>query len=171
MKKMTTQDLVIAGLLGAVCIVLGATGLGMIPVPSIAGKATIMHVPVILAGVLQGPLVGAMTGAIMGIYSFLTPAGAIPADPIVRILPRILIGVVAAYTFRAFRKNPQTGAALAGIAGTVTNTVGFMGLAILMGYLPWQTVLTVIPQFVAELILAAILMVVLIRALKNRLKD
>lgn len=168
MKKMTTKDLVTAGLLGAVCIVLGATGLGMIPVPSIAGKATIMHIPVILAGVLQGPFVGGMTGAIMGVYSFLTPAGAIPADPIVRILPRILIGVVAAYTFRIFRKKPQVGAALAGLTGTMTNTAGFMGLAIVMGYLPWEAALTVIPQFLAELVLAAFLMVVLSRALKDR---
>lgn len=171
MRKMTTRDIVTAGLLGAVCIILGATGLGMIPIPSIAGRATIMHVPVILAGVVQGPVVGAMTGAIMGIYSFLTPAGAIPADPIVRILPRILIGIVAAYSFRIFRKKPEVGAAVAGALGTITNTVGFMGLAILMGYLPWQAALTIVPQFLAEIILATLLVVVLVRVLKDRIHN
>ena len=48
-------------------------------------------------GILEGPVVGAFTGFIFGLYSFMTPVGAIPADPIVRILPRILIGVTSYY--------------------------------------------------------------------------
>ena len=61
------------GVFGAICVVLGVTGLGLIPVPNLSGYATIMHVPVIIAAVLEGPVVGAFTGLIMGIYSFITP--------------------------------------------------------------------------------------------------
>lgn len=169
-KKLTTQKMVTAGMLGAICIVLGVTGLGMIPVPSITGRATIMHVPVILAGILEGPLVGALTGLIFGLYSFFTPSGAIPADPIVRILPRVLIGIVSAYTFKVFRKKSLSFAAIsAGLIGTITNTVGFVGLAILMGYLPLALILTIIPQFIAELLLASFVVLVLTKALADRL--
>ena len=100
--KIGTRKMVIAGMLGAVTIVLGATGLGFIPIPNLAGRATIMHIPVILAAILEGPVVGAFTGFIFGLYSFLTPTGAIPADPIVRILPRILIGVFPIMLFGLF---------------------------------------------------------------------
>ncbi|MFM9413702.1 ECF transporter S component [Peptococcus simiae] len=165
MKNLSTQKLVVAGLLGAVCIVMGMTGLGMIPAPTPSGRATVMHIPVILAGILEGPLVGGLTGLIFGVYSFLTPSGLIPADPIVRILPRILIGLTSAWTFRALYKRQSLAAALAGIVGTVTNTIGFLGLGTLIGYLPPETLVLFIPQFLAELLVATILVVVLTKAL------
>jgi len=94
-QRISTRKMAVAGMMGAVSIVLSITGLGMIPMPTLAGRATIMHVPVILAAILEGPTVGSFTGLIMGLYSFMTPTGAIPADPIVRILPRVLIGVTS----------------------------------------------------------------------------
>ncbi len=168
-KTLTTQKLVMAGLLGAICVVMGATGLGMIPMPTPSGRATIMHLPVILAGILEGPVVGGLTGLIFGVYSFLTPSGVIPADPIVRILPRVAIGIVSALVFQACRKNITLGAALAGILGTITNTAGFVGLAVLMGYLPAATAVLLLPQAFVELIVATIIVVVLTRALKSRI--
>ncbi len=169
-QSLSTQKLVMAGLLGAICVILGATGLGMIPMPTPSGRATIMHLPVILAGVLEGPLVGGLTGLIFGIYSFLTPTGVIPADPIVRIVPRILIGIVSAVVFRAvWRKNLDVAAFLAGALGTATNTVGFVGLAVLMGYLPAATAVLMIPQAAAELVAATVIVMVLVRALKSRI--
>ena len=72
-KKMTTRQMAVAGMMGAIAIILGATGLGMFPIPNLTGRATIMHVPVILAAVLEGPVVGGFTGLIFGMYSFLTP--------------------------------------------------------------------------------------------------
>ena len=113
-QRISTRKMAVAGMLGAVAIVLSVTGLGMIPMPTLAGRATIMHVPVILAAILEGPVVGAFTGFIFGLYSFMTPVGAIPADPIVRILPRILIGVTSYYTFVLFRRS-NVGAAAAAI--------------------------------------------------------
>ena len=32
--------------------------------PNLAGRITIMHIPVVLGGILQGPMVGGLTGLI-----------------------------------------------------------------------------------------------------------
>lgn len=160
-QKISTRKLAVAGMLGAVAIVLSVTGLGMVPMPTLAGRATIMHVPVILAAILEGPVVGGFTGFIFGLYSFMTPVGAIPADPIVRILPRILIGVISYYIYVLFRRS-HFGAAMAAVVGTLTNTIGYLGLASLIGYLPWAASLTVmVSQMPFEMILAVVLILVL----------
>ena len=46
-----------AGLLVALTVILGTTGIGFLPVPTPAGAATLMHIPVILAGLVSTPLV------------------------------------------------------------------------------------------------------------------
>lgn len=167
-KRMSTRTIAISGVLGAITIMLSVTGLGMIPMPSLAGRATIMHVPVILGAILEGPIVGAFTGFIFGLYSFMTPVGAIPADPIVRILPRILIGITSYYTYVLFRRS-SFGAVMAAIIGTLTNTIGYLGLATLIGYLPWAASLTImVTQMPFELVLAAVLVLALYKALKRR---
>jgi len=166
--RVGTKKMVIAGMLGAVAIVLGATGLGFIPVPTPVGKATIMHIPVILAAILEGPVVGAFTGFIFGLYSFLSPTGAVPADPFVRILPRVLIGITSYYAYWAFKSNTTIASIIAAVVGTVTNTVGFLGLAVLVGYIPVQVAyMIVVSHAIFEVILAAIITVVLVRILKK----
>lgn len=167
-KKLSTRTIAVSGVLGAITIMLSVTGLGMIPMPSLAGRATIMHVPVILGAILEGPVVGAFTGFIFGLYSFMTPVGAIPADPIVRILPRILIGITSYYTYVLFRRS-SFGVVMAAIVGTLTNTIGYLGLATLIGYLPWAASLTImVTQMPFELVLAAVLLLALYKAFKRR---
>lgn len=166
--RVGTKKMVIAGMLGAVAIVLGATGLGFIPVPTPVGKATIMHIPVILAAILEGPVVGAFTGFIFGLYSFLSPTGAVPADPFVRILPRILIGITSYYAYWVFKKNTTLASIIAAVVGTVTNTVGFLGLAVLVGYIPLQVAyMIIVSHAIFEVIFAAIITVVLVKILKK----
>lgn len=164
--KLTTRRMTMGGVFGAICVVLGVTGLGMIPVPNLTGYATIMHVPVIIAGVLEGPVVGAFTGLIMGIYSFITPS-TVPPDPLVAILPRILIGVVSAFVYRLFGRHHKLGAAFAGIFGTVTNTAGYLGMAVLLGYLPSAIWLISLPQALVELVLATVLTTALVRVIQR----
>lgn len=166
--KTNTRKIVIAGMLGAIAIMLGATGLGFIPIPSAAGRATILHIPVILAAILEGPVVGAFTGFLFGLYSFLTPTGIIPADPIVRILPRILIGVFSYYAFIIFKKNLTLASISAAIVGTITNTVGFLGLAVLIGYFPIEMAYAIVAtNTIFEVIVASVITVVLVKALKK----
>lgn len=168
-QRVSTRKMAVAGMMGAVAVVLSVTGLGMIPMPTLAGRATIMHVPVILAAVLEGPWVGAFTGFIFGLYSFMTPVGAIPADPFVRILPRVLIGITSYYTYVLFRRS-RLGVAMAAIVGTLTNTIGYLGMASLIGYMPWAASLTVmLTQTPFELVLAVVLVLLLHKVLEHRL--
>jgi uncharacterized membrane protein len=102
--RLSTQDVAVAGILGALTIVLGYTPLGFITFPTPAANATTMHIPVIVAGVLGGPIVGALVGAIFGTISLLRHT--IPAfgNPLIAIGPRILIGIVAALIFSALQR-------------------------------------------------------------------
>ena len=85
-----------------------------------------------------------------------------------RILPRILIGVTSYYTYALFRRS-NFGAAMAAVVGTLTNTIGYLGLASLIGYMPWAASLTVmVTQMPFELVLAVILILVLNKAFARR---
>jgi len=48
---LNTRRIVVSGVLGAIAILLGWTRIGYIPVPNLAGNATIMHIPVIVGAV------------------------------------------------------------------------------------------------------------------------
>ncbi len=158
-----TRQLAVAGLLAAMTIVLGVSGLGLIPVPTPAGRATIMHVPVILAGILEGPLVGAMVGFIFGLYSISTAGVPFLLDPLIAILPRVLIGVLSHYIFKLTRKS-----SLAAIGGTICNTAGVLGLAVIKGYLPYEAALGVaVTHGLPELVVAAVLVFLLVRSIRR----
>ncbi len=65
--KRDTKRMVLLGMLVAVLLVMGMTGIGFIPLPVI--KATTMHIPVILGAVLLGPGAGAILGGAFGLCS------------------------------------------------------------------------------------------------------
>ncbi len=157
--EFTTRRIVVSGMLGAISIVLGSTGLGFIPVPTPAAHATIMHVPAILGGVIEGPLVGLLIGLIFGVFSFTRATAPMFADPIIAIGPRLLIGVLAYYSYRSLSSRSQSASfILAGAVGTAVNTVGVLGLSTLRGYLPLQaSLVTGLVQGIPEMIVAALL--------------
>lgn len=162
--KLTTRQLAISGMLGAIAMILGATRLGFIPVPTPAGSATIMHIPAILGGILEGPIVGGLVGLIFGIYSFVNATNPIFADPLVAIFPRIFIGVVAYYSYKHLWKNSALAAAL----GTITNTIGVLRLAILFKYFTFkQCIFIFFAQGVPEVVVAMLLVTILVKALKK----
>lgn len=156
---LSTRKIVISGVLGAVAIVLGVTRLGFIPVPNLSGHATIMHVPAILGGIMEGPIVGALVGLIFGIFSFLNATIPLFSDPLVAVMPRIFIGVTAYLAYAATKRlNHALALALGAAVGTLTNTVLVLGAGIIRGYLPasafWPITLT---NGVAEIIIAIII--------------
>lgn len=160
----TTRQLAVAGLLAAITIVLGISGLGLIPVPTAAGRATIMHVPVILAGILEGPLVGGMVGFIFGLYSFSTAAVPFLLDPVIAILPRVLVGILSHYAYKITGSSP-----VAAVVGTMTNTGGVLGLAVLRGYLPLEAALAVaVTHGLPEIVVSAVLVALVTRSLKGK---
>jgi uncharacterized membrane protein len=161
---LSVRQIVIAGILGGIAIFLGATRLGFIPVPNLAGNATILHVPVILGGALEGPVVGTIVGLIFGVFSFIQAEVPFFRNPLVSILPRLLIGVVAWVVFVSLRNvSLDLASAAAGVLGSLTNTVGVLGMAVLLGYLPLAAVVPIVPQALVEAALAAVVTVVVVR--------
>jgi uncharacterized membrane protein len=162
--SLSVRQIVMAGILGGIAIFLGATQLGFIPVPNLSGRATIMHVPVILGGALEGPVVGTIVGLIFGIFSFIQADVPFFRDPLVSILPRLPIGIVAWAVFAALRsRSLDLASAAAGVLGSLTNTVGVLGMAVLLGYLPLAATVPILPQAIAEAVLAAVVTVVVVR--------
>ncbi len=162
--SLNVRQIVIAGILGGIAIFLGYTRLGFIPVPNPAGSATIMHVPAILGGALEGPIVGTIVGGIFGIFSFIQAEVPFFRDPLVSILPRLPIGIVAWAVFAALRsRSLDLASAAAGVLGSLTNTIGVLGMAVLLGYLPPALTVPIIPQAIAEAVLAAVVTVVVVR--------
>jgi uncharacterized membrane protein len=151
--------------LAAITIILAVIpGLGFIPVPNISGRATIEHIPTILGGVLEGPIVGMVTGLIFGLVTFFFVPLPIK-DPIVIVLPRIFIGLTAWLAFISLRRfNLDVAAGVAGFIGTATNTILVLGLAIVLGYIPFSVVPLILPQAIAEAIIAIFLTVIITRA-------
>jgi len=107
MAQDRTRKIVVTGVLGAIAILLGLTHWGFIP--WFGGVSlTIMHVPVIIGAILEGPVVGAGIGLIFGLFSMLqaaiAPSG--PTDvwftnPVLSVLPRLFIGPVAWLVYSA----------------------------------------------------------------------
>ncbi|ATY86080.1 ECF transporter S component [Kyrpidia spormannii] len=132
----TVRQIVVSGVLGAIAVLLGVTQLGFIPVPTAAGHATIMHVPAIIGGILEGWVVGGIIGLIFGISSFLNATVPLFKDPLVAILPRLFIGVAAYFVYRGLRRwNDPLAVGVAAFVGSATNTVLVLGMAVVRNYM------------------------------------
>ena len=134
-----TRRLVLIGALGGISIFLGVSGLGLIRLPIFS--LTIMHIPVIIGALLEGPVVGISVGLIFGLFSMyqnITAPGLtsfIFWNPIVALIPRMLIGIVAYYSFKLFKskiKNTGVCAGIAAVLGKLTNTIGVLGLTYIL---------------------------------------
>ena len=134
-KSFTVRHMAVTGMLGAISVVLGMTPLGFIPVGPT--NATIMHIPVIIGAIVEGPIVGMLVGLIFGISSLIrsitipTPTSFVFWNPLVSILPRILIGLASYYIYKLSiktTKNEAVSLGIAGAIGTLVNTLGVLGM-------------------------------------------
>ncbi|HHW00679.1 MAG TPA: ECF transporter S component [Clostridiaceae bacterium] len=132
-KKLGLRQVVVAGMLSSISIVLGLTGYGFIALPTI--KATILHIPVVIGAIVEGPVVGALIGLIFGLFSIfqnmINPGVLSFAfyNPMVSVLPRVLIGVVSYYTYKSIKvKSHALRIGIGAAAGTITNTVGVLSM-------------------------------------------
>ena len=142
----TTRRMATIALLSAISIVMSIVpGIGFIYVGVI--KATFMHIPVIIAAITEGPVAGAIVGLIFGISSLVInmsgPLAPVFINPLVSVAPRIMIGLSAAYTYKALKhvsncgskNNSKSGKICAIISvpaaaavGTIMNTAGVLGM-------------------------------------------
>ncbi len=129
MERSNVRRIVVSGALGAVSAVMAITPLGYLPWFG-GASLTIMHIPVIIAAVLEGPLAGTAVGLIFGVTSLVKAATApigpldpLFANPLVSILPRLAIGFAAWGVYKLFRgKMTPLAAGVAGAAGSMVNT-------------------------------------------------
>lgn len=150
-NKKKTRYLTELALLVAILLVMNITGLAMIPLPG--QYASIMTVPVAIGAIILGPLGGGIMGFAMGAISFYTAVktgfatltmvgytgGSVVLLSLINcFLPRILMGVLTGWIFRALKKVDKTKTIcyyVGGLAAPVLNTVLYMSVlvAILMG--------------------------------------
>lgn len=174
MPNERTRKVVVTGVLGAIAIFLGLTRLGFIPWFT-GASLTIMHVPVIIGAVLEGPVVGLGIGFIFGAFSMLqaaiAPTG--PADvwftnPLISLIPRLFIGPVTWLVWRALERWPGIALLLGGIAGSLTNTVLVLGAIGLLGLLPWPAMLPIVAlNGIPEAVAAALLTLAVVSAYRQ----
>lgn len=129
------KKLVLVSMLSGISIFLGLSGLGFITLPIF--RVTIMHIPVIIGGILEGPIVGGLVGLIFGLFSMYQnitapgPTSFIFWNPIIALIPRILVGIVAYYVYQLIKskiKNKKIAIGVASLIATLTNTIGVLGL-------------------------------------------
>ncbi len=163
---LTTGRIVTAAVLVAITIILGVIpGIGFIPIPNITGSATIEHLPTIVGSTIEGPAVGIVTGLAFGLLSFTRATSPLFKDPLVAILPRLLIGLTPWLVFSALRRvQLDLASGAAGFVGAATNTIFVLGIAIARGYLKPEIIPLILPQAIAEAIIATILNIAIVRA-------
>ena len=143
-SKSTTRRVAITGMMIAVTILMSFTPVGMIPTP--LGTATVSHLPTIILAILEGPICGLISGAVMGLIS-MWRAIAMPQslldplfrNPLISVLPRMLIGLTSYYVYTGIgtllknKKAKNAVSVVAGAAvGSITNTVGVLGMLYLI---------------------------------------
>lgn len=134
-RILSIRQMTMIGMLSAVSIFLGLTGLGFIPIPPV--KATIMHIPVIIGAIVEGPVVGSLVGLVFGLFSMYQnftapgPTSFIFWNPIIALVPRVLIGITAYYIYAFLKnkiKNKSISIGTAAICATLVNTIGVLSL-------------------------------------------
>ena len=145
-KPFNVRQLVVLGLMTALVMIFSFTPIGSIPVGPLV--ITLNVIPVAVAGITCGPLGGGIIGGVFGLFSFLQcinigipsamGAALFDINPffafVQRFLPRVLVGIIAGYSFKAARKlsNNGVGGAVAGFMTAFSNTALFMTALVLL---------------------------------------
>ena len=124
-----TKKMAAAGLLTALIVVMTIVPYtGYINYGGI--EITTLHIPVILGAALLGPWYGALLGGVWGVTclvrAFTNPLWIMFTNPLISVLPRILVGLVAGLVMMSLKKSklkPTLSAAISAVAATLTNTV------------------------------------------------
>ena len=155
-SRYSTMSMVQVAIFGAIiCIMAFTPFLGYIPLGFT--RATIIHIPVIIASLLMGPKKGGVLGFVFGLTSFITntvnptatsfvftpfySVGEISGgiwSVIICFVPRILVGIVPYFVYKLAlrfvsedtRKKgvSNVGLILAGVTGALVNTLLVMNL-------------------------------------------
>lgn len=203
-KSKNTKFITLMGVLLAIEIIMAFTPLGFVPLGFT--KATTIHIPVVIGAIFLGPLAGTILGGAFGILSiiintvspaltsfvfspFITIGGAQGNiwSLVIALVPRMLIGIVAYYSYKWVSKIDKTKViayATAGVVGSLTNTVLVMsGIYIFFGQqyaaakeVTFEALFGVIMGIIGvngipEAIVAAIIVALVCKGLKSVFKE
>ncbi|MDU6855666.1 MAG: ECF transporter S component [Clostridiales bacterium] len=203
-KSKNTKFITLMGVLLAIEIIMAFTPLGFVPLGFT--KATTIHIPVVIGAIFLGPLAGIILGGAFGILSiiintvspaltsfvfspFITIGGAQGNiwSLVIALVPRMLIGIVAYYSYKWVSKIDKTKViayATAGVVGSLTNTVLVMsGIYIFFGQqyaaakeVTFEALFGVIMGIIGingipEAIVAAIIVALVCKVLKSVFKE
>ena len=146
-KKKDTRYMATLAMFCGILLVMGATGIGFIPLPVI--KATTMHIPVILGAILLGPAAGAVLGGVFGLCSiwanttspgllafafspFMTTEGlpGVLKSLWIALGCRILLGVIAGWLWKGLKrvlKQDYLALPVTAAVSTICHTILVMG--------------------------------------------
>ncbi|WP_320163786.1 ECF transporter S component [uncultured Trichococcus sp.] len=154
-QKNKTYRIAILGILSAFIIIQTFVPfLGNIPIPPL--NPTIIHITVIVAAFVlstkDGMLVGLVWGLARMFKAYTLPASPLDlllwTNPIIAVVPRVMVGLVAGLVFHAFlkRKKEKVGMVIAAVLGSLTNTVLVLGFIALFYGNEYATALNVDPS-------------------------
>lgn len=129
--RLTTMALFI----GLIVIMTFVPNIGYIQIGTLS--ITTLHIPVIIGSALMGPLGGFVLGTTWGMTSFLkvyttvvNPIEfALFSNPLISIAPRMLVGLIIAYTYKGLKpiQNSVLRNSLIALVGTLSNTILVLG--------------------------------------------
>lgn len=140
MNKQKTKNLALMSLFIAIEILMVMVPfLGFIPIGPL--RATTLHIPVIIAGIVLGKKQGAMIGLVFGLSSLVinTIQPTITSfvfspfisgsfwSMVVAIIPRVCIGYVAGFIYEKLKKHTIIAMGLGAFLGAMTNTILVLG--------------------------------------------
>lgn len=144
---MKSKNLAFIGIFAALVIVLQAiaeiTRLLGLPMSLALGL-----IPVLVAAQLKGPKVGAAVGLVFGLTSMTLaliaaasmPIARVTVNPLVSVVPRILVGVVCGGVYKLSARNAVSkprrifNSVAATLSGIITNTALYLGMFLVFAY-------------------------------------
>jgi len=156
------KTMTITSLMLAITIIMAFTIFGTIPLPIVS--VTIAFLPAMVTtmavGFLPGLTVATAAGLSSMIRAYVMPTGILfpfIQNPLVSVLPRMLIAVTVFLVFRALIKTKMPKPVAIGISaavGSVTNTVAFLGAMWLIYAAPLQDAIYTNPNIAHDTVLA-----------------
>ncbi|MBP2656211.1 MAG: panT [Firmicutes bacterium] len=135
-RLLSVRQLAAVGMLSAITMVLGLSGFGFVPLPM--AKATVMHIPVIIGTIVEGPVVGILIGLMFGLFSIFQNMVApnilsfVFLNPLVSVVPRVLIALTTYYCYKIPLGSENWRIGLGAAVGSLTNTIGVLGMIYLL---------------------------------------
>lgn len=166
-------EIAVLGILTAIMIIMWETPLGTIPLGAVS--VTIAHIPILVGTILLGFKEGLVLGFIFGLISMIksyispmTPLDPFFQNPLISIVPRLMIPIMTHLTVQATKKiNKTLSMIFASIVGNLSNTFFvFLSLYLLVGdkieAIFNKSALTVIFEIISAVAFLETLFVVLI---------